>query len=1147
MKIATAILLCGLGITGIRAQPVMITEIRATGPDWIELFNQGTNAVNLNGWCLTDDPERLAKWAFPAVILGAKEFLLVYATGLDERTPGQPLHTSFNLPKGGSYLALVGPDGKTIMTEFAPEYPELAGDVSYGFAMIGPVVQTNCLLFMEPTPGESNQGPSCEARHLVLTELMYHPAATPRDAGYEADEFEFIELKNAGPDTIDLANLYLYWDSGDYSFGTATQILGAGERVLLVANREAFVLRYGASLPIAGEFSGKLSNDGDRLSLRRLSGRTGESVFDFIYDDSWHRITDGHGFSLVLVNEEEPPANYWQPGTWRHSSRLGGSPGQADPPPPPIPRILVNEVLSAGELPFEDAIELFNPTDHDVDLSGWWLTDERDTPKKFQFPAVTHIPAQGFLALDEHAFNAPGDDPSVVGFGLGDFGEGVYLYSADAQGALTGWVHGFKFGASETNVTFGRHITSVGEERFVAQVAMTFFEANAGPKVGPVVLSEIHYHPPDFYLPDLTRLENDRDSYVELRNLSDQPVPLYDPAFPTNRWQLHDSERNGPLFVFPEGAAIPAGGRIIVGGVQPADPVGLAAFIASNKVPASTTIHGPLQKSLNKASVTLELLRPAAPQPGFVPLILVDRVGYADALPWPRGADGTGLALHRIDESAFGDDPVNWWAAFPTPGAASDIPPQLTEQPSPQTVVLGSDVTLRVSATGTSPITYQWLRDGQIIPGATDNVLRLTNVQPADGGDYSCRLLNIAAFVVTRIATLTVIDTEPPVLVVANPAVTPARVSLSPVTFTGIATDNVAVSTVLFQQDEGPYLPANGTTNWSVPLHLIPGFHTIRFVAIDSEGNTSATNTRTVLIETNPARLGLFIDGAGRVSGASHRQALVPGRNYSITARPATGHFFSHWSNWTAGIVSTNPALMFTMTSNLVLTAHFVPGPFVELAGSYQGLFFTATNPAHANAGDFTLRVTTRGTYTGRMISRARSHGLHGRFGPDLSARQRIQKPGTNDLFVNLQLAPGSEEVTGSVNDAFIASELRGHQTGFPDPQMAAVLAGRYTGAFFAMPEASASSPGTNTITVSASARFSLRGRLPDGTAVAKRLELSADGSTPLYLTLSRGAGSAFGWMHHTNSGAGVFQGPLLWTRTGARGFTNWVELRSRR
>ncbi len=399
----------------------------------------------------------------------------------------------------------------------------------------------------------------------------------------------------------------------------------------------------------------------------------------------------------------------------------------------------------------------------------------------------------------------------------------------------------------------------------------------------------------------------------------------------------------------------------------------------------------------------------------------------------------------------------------------------------------------------------------------------------------------------SRIATLTVIDTDPPGLLVASPAATPARVAISPVTFAGTAMDNAAVANVLYQQDDGPYLPASGTTNWSVSLNLSPGFHTMRFVALDTRGNASATNTIAVLLEANPSRLGLRIDGAGKVSGASHGKALVPGRTYTITAKPAAGHLFSHWSDWTSGFVSTNPALAFTMVSNLVLTAHFVPGPFVALAGSYQGLFFTATNPAHANGGYFTFRINNRGTYSGRLIGRGRSLGLHGRFGADLSVRQGIQKSGANDLTVTLQLASGSREITGSVNDAFFASELLGRRTGFDDPGAAADLAGRYTGAFFALPEVAGWSPGTNTITVSSSGRFSLRGKLPDGKPVAHRLDLTEDGSAPLYLTLSRGAGSAFGWLSHTNSGAGGFQGPLLWTRTGARGFTNWIELRSRR
>lgn len=100
--------------------------------DWIEIENRGDAAIDLAGWHLTDEPDNLNKWEFPSVVLGAGEFLIVFASNKDRAVAGSQLHADFELAAGGEYLALVAPDAATIATEFSPAYPPQATDISYG-------------------------------------------------------------------------------------------------------------------------------------------------------------------------------------------------------------------------------------------------------------------------------------------------------------------------------------------------------------------------------------------------------------------------------------------------------------------------------------------------------------------------------------------------------------------------------------------------------------------------------------------------------------------------------------------------------------------------------------------------------------------------------------------------------------------------------------------------------------------------------------------------------------------------------------------------------------------------------------------------------------------------------------------------------
>ncbi|MBI4663864.1 MAG: CotH kinase family protein [Verrucomicrobia bacterium] len=103
--------------------------------DWIELYNSGVSAMNLEGWYLTDSATNLAKWRFPSVALPPNRHLVVFASGKDRGAAASELHTNFRLSTGGEYLGLVAPDGKTIVADFTSGFPVQVTDISYGVPM----------------------------------------------------------------------------------------------------------------------------------------------------------------------------------------------------------------------------------------------------------------------------------------------------------------------------------------------------------------------------------------------------------------------------------------------------------------------------------------------------------------------------------------------------------------------------------------------------------------------------------------------------------------------------------------------------------------------------------------------------------------------------------------------------------------------------------------------------------------------------------------------------------------------------------------------------------------------------------------------------------------------------------------------------
>ena len=121
--------------------------------DWIEIYNGKETAVDLEGYYLSDNTEDLTKWEFPSVTIAPYQYLVVFASGKNRRTPQSELHANFSLDGDNGQLVFLEPNGLTILSEF--NYGEQVEDVSFG-----ELVEANTFgYFDQPTPGAVNTSP----------------------------------------------------------------------------------------------------------------------------------------------------------------------------------------------------------------------------------------------------------------------------------------------------------------------------------------------------------------------------------------------------------------------------------------------------------------------------------------------------------------------------------------------------------------------------------------------------------------------------------------------------------------------------------------------------------------------------------------------------------------------------------------------------------------------------------------------------------------------------------------------------------------------------------------------------------------------------------------------------------------------------
>jgi hypothetical protein len=502
------------------------------------------------------------------------------------------------------------------------------------------------------------------AGDLAVRELNYHPSA-PTTAelaqmpGITSSDFEFVEIVNSGNRRVDLPGV-TFVDGIEFTFGNDNTIaLGPDEVTLLVRDRDAFELRYGDEIEIGGVFSGQLDDTGESLVA---NDSLGVEILSFTYNDngSWPGRADGSGSTLQITDPSLDPN---APDSWESSTAYNGSPGDVDIV---APAIVINEVLTHTDLPQVDFVELVNNSNASIDVSGWFISDSNNY-EKFAIPADTNIAPGEYLVFDESDFNSTGG-VSPNDFAFSSHGDDAWLLAANESG-IQAFVDHVDFGAARNGESFGRWPNATGN--LYPMVSVTEAGFNSGPRVGPVVITEVMYHPPANAPVDADDLE-----FVEIFNTTALPMSM------TN-WEI----TGGIDYAFDDNFTLDPGVPIVVLSFNPDNldnAARVTAFRDYYNIGAEVLLLGGWSGKLDNGGETIRLMRPdaASPQdPTFLPLLIEDIVRYDDEGDWPTTPDGSGDSLTRDQLLAWSDTPQNWLGATPTPGLVdtTDAPPTVVD------------------------------------------------------------------------------------------------------------------------------------------------------------------------------------------------------------------------------------------------------------------------------------------------------------------------------------------------------------------------------------------------------------------------------------------------------------------------------------
>jgi len=274
---------------------------------WVELYNSGTNTINLGGYSLANNFSNLTQWAFPAnAALNSGQFMVVYLDGNTNESINTELHAGFSIPlvSGSVALTKVLSNQTTMVVDYL-NYNQISADRSYGAYPDGTPIHRQKFYFATPGAPNTNGYP---ATPVVINEWMAANSTTladPADGKFD----DWFELYNAGGAPVDLTDYTLT----DNSTNTAKFVIPSGYSIpaggylLVWADKETFQ-NTNTSPDLHVNF--QLSKNGEFIGLYAPNGTNVDAVsFGLQTNDiSQGRWPDGNSPPFVFMTTPTPRA-----------------------------------------------------------------------------------------------------------------------------------------------------------------------------------------------------------------------------------------------------------------------------------------------------------------------------------------------------------------------------------------------------------------------------------------------------------------------------------------------------------------------------------------------------------------------------------------------------------------------------------------------------------------------------------------------------------------------------------------------------------------------------------------------------------------------------------------------------------------------